>query len=62
MMLQLSTMRMTSNQAQTVSKSRNDDPVRIWIDIRTSNGLHLSQKNLSYQNLEFSIMQKLLII
>ena len=26
-------------------------PVRIWVDIRISNGLHLSQKNLSYQDL-----------
>ena len=26
-------------------------PVRIWLDLRMSNGLHLSQKNLSYQDL-----------
>lgn len=32
----------TSDQPQTVSKVSNDDPVRIWIDIRISNGLHLS--------------------
>ena len=25
--------------------------VRIWLDLRISNGLHLSQKNLSYQDL-----------
>ena len=30
---------------------RTDNSVRIWIDIRISNGLHLSQKNLSYQDL-----------
>ena len=30
---------------------RTDNPVRIWIDIRISNGLHLSQKNLSYRDL-----------
>ena len=30
---------------------RTGNPVRIWIDIRISNGLHLSQKNLSYQDL-----------
>ena len=30
---------------------RTDNPVRIWIDIRISNGPHLSQKNLSYQDL-----------
>lgn len=40
-----------SGHPQNVSKSRNDTPVRIWIDIRISNGLHLSQKNLSYQDL-----------
>ena len=26
-------------------------PVRIWVEIRASNGLHLSQKNLNYQDL-----------
>lgn len=41
----------TGDQPQTLSKSSNDTPVRIWIDIRISNGLHLSQKNLSYQEL-----------
>lgn len=41
----------SSAQLQSVSKSSNDTPVRIWIDIRISNGLHLSQKNLSYQDL-----------
>ena len=40
-----------SVQSQPVSKSSSDNPVRIWIDIRVSNGLHLSQKNLSYQDL-----------
>ena len=35
-----------------VSRSSDENPVRIWIDIRISNGLHLSQKNLSYQDLE----------
>ncbi len=38
----------TDAQPQPVSQSRTDNPVRIWIDIRISNGLHLSQKNLSY--------------
>ena len=37
--------------AKPVSKSSTDNPIRIWIDIRISNGLHLSQKNLSYQDL-----------
>lgn len=27
------------------------DSVRIWIELRMSNGLHLSQKNLSYRDL-----------
>ena len=39
------------DQPKPVSRSSNDNPVRIWIDIRISNGLHLSQKNLSYQDL-----------
>ena len=26
-------------------------PVRIWLNLRMSNGLHLSRKNLSYQDL-----------
>ena len=41
----------TVDQPEPVSKSSNENPVRIWIDIRISNGLHLSQKNLSYQDL-----------
>lgn len=28
-----------------------DNPRRIWIEFRISNGLHLSQKNLSYRDL-----------
>ena len=31
-----------------ILQSKNDTPVRIWVDIRISNGLYLSQKNLSY--------------
>lgn len=41
----------TDDQPEPVSKSSNENPVRIWIDIRISNGLHLSQKNLIYQDL-----------
>ena len=41
----------TGDRPVPVSGSSNDHPVRIWIDIRISNGLHLSQKNLSYQDL-----------
>ena len=39
-----------SNQPEPAQKS-GGNPVRIWIDIRISNGLHLSQKNLSYRDL-----------
>ena len=39
------------DRPKPVSKSSDENPVRIWIDIRISNGLHLSQKNLSYQDL-----------
>ena len=41
----------TGDESKPVSKSSDDNPVRIWIDIRISKGLHLSQKNLSYQDL-----------
>ena len=41
----------TGDRPKPELKSSNDNPVRIWIDIRISNGLHLSQKNLSYQDL-----------
>ncbi|ADY34955.1 hypothetical protein Bacsa_0353 [Phocaeicola salanitronis DSM 18170] len=41
----------TGDRPKPLSKGCNDNPVRIWIDIRISNGLHLSQKNLSYQDL-----------
>ena len=36
------------DQPQPVSRGRTDHPVRIWVEIRISNGLHLFQKNLSY--------------
>lgn len=39
------------DQPQPVSPGRNDHPVRIWVEIRISNGLHLSPKNLSYPDL-----------
>ena len=45
----------TGDRPKPVSKGCNDNPVRIWIDIRISNGLHLSQKNLSYQDLVWMI-------
>ena len=37
--------------SQPVSPGRNDHPVRILVGIRISIGVHLSQKNLSYQDL-----------
>ena len=37
-------------QLQPVSKN-SENSVRIWIDLRISNGLHLSPKNLSYHDL-----------
>ena len=39
-----------NGQFHNVSQT-DDKSVRIWVDIRISNGLHLSQKNLSYQDL-----------
>lgn len=33
------------------SPGSGDKPVRIWVELRMSNGLHLSQKNLSYRDL-----------
>ena len=39
-----------NGQFHNVSQTK-DKSVRIWVDIRISNGLHLSQKNLSYQDL-----------
>ena len=42
----------SSRLARSASSSSGPvPPVRIWIDLRMSNGLHLSQKNLSYQDL-----------
>ena len=41
----------TGDQPQPVQKSNNDNPIRICVDIRISNEFHLSQKNLSYQDL-----------
>ena len=35
-------------RTHVILQSKNDTPVRIWVDIRISNGLYLSQKNLSY--------------
>ncbi len=32
------------DQSQPVSPGRNDHPVRIWVEIRISNGLHLSKR------------------
>ena len=39
------------DQPQPVSPGRNYHPFRIWVEIRINNGLHLSQKNLSFPDL-----------
>ena len=49
-------MEKDAEELQVVSKSEKtsgstNTPIRIWIELRISNGLHLSQKNLSYQDL-----------
>lgn len=36
----------TSDQPHPVLQSKNDTPVRIWVDIRISNGLHLFHRSL----------------
>ena len=46
-----------SEQTQEISRGENDSSkekssVRILVEIRMTNGLHLSQKNLSYQELK----------
>lgn len=43
------------DQPEPVLKSGNDNPVRIWVDNRISNGSRLSQTNLSYQVLVWMI-------
>lgn len=40
------------------SSEKSDNPVRIWVEVRMSTGLHLSQKNLSYREL-VRIIEKL---
>lgn len=41
----------TGDQPKPISKNSNENSVHIWIEIHISNGLHLSQKNLNYQDL-----------
>ena len=41
----------TSGQPTPASKRSTVTSDRIWLEIRISNGLRLSQKNLSYQDL-----------
>ena len=40
------------SQSQAVSERRNDNPVRIMIDIRMTNGMHIRQRNLNYSELK----------
>lgn len=37
------------------SSEKSDNPVCIWVEVRMSTGLHLSQKNLSYLELVLMI-------
>ena len=39
------------SQVQRVVSDSTSSATRIWLELRMSNGLHLSQKNLSYQEL-----------
>ena len=42
-------------QSQAVSERRNDNPVRIMIDIRMTNGMHIWQRNLNYSELKILV-------
>ena len=43
------------------SVSASSSPVRILVEIRMSNGLHISQKNLNYQDL-VKLVEKLEVL
>ena len=42
-------------QSQAVSERRNDNPVRIMIDVRMTNGMHIWQRNLNYSELKILV-------
>ena len=48
----------SSSKESEASPVSSKDSVRILIDLRISNGLHIHQKNLSYQSLR-SLIEKL---
>ena len=45
-------------QSQAVSERRNDNSVRIMIDIRMTNGMHIWQRNLNNSELK-TLVEKL---
>lgn len=45
-------------ESHIIASSTPQTPIRILVDIRMSNGIHISQKNLSYQSLK-SLVEKL---
>ena len=48
----------TGDGPKPVPKSNDENPVRIWIDIRISNGLHLFQKNYAVQAHPFVVYKE----
>lgn len=47
-----------NSESHIIASSTPQTPIRILVDIRMSNGIHISQKNLSYQRLK-SLVEKL---
>lgn len=47
-----------NSESHIIASSTPQTPIRILVDIRMSNGIHISQKNLSYQSLK-SLVEKL---
>lgn len=45
-------------QSRSVSERRTGNPVRILIDIRMTNGMHIRQRNLNYHELK-TLVEKL---
>ena len=47
-----------NSESHIIASSTPQTPIRILVDIRMSTGIHISQKNLSYQSLK-SLVEKL---